>query len=219
MADSARGPKHVVIVVFEDVQSLDFVGPHEVFAGAQKLTDRTGRRESGYTIAVVSPDGAPIATSGGLRIVPDASLAEAPEQIDTLLVPGGTGSGAASADEELLDWVRVAAKHARRVTSVCTGAFVLAAAGLLDGRRATTHWASVARLAEQYPAVEVDADAIYVHDGPVWTSAGVTAGMDLALALVEEDLDREAALTIARNLGLSLRGPDDRSQSSATLAL
>ena len=219
MTKPAQNLKNIVIVVFPNVQSLDFVGPHEVFAGANKLIDRTGRTESGYRITVASLDGAPITTSGGLRIVPDTSLAEAPKRIDTLLVPGGAGSAPASADEGLLDWVRTASKRTRRVTSVCTGAFVLAAAGLLDGRRATTHWASAAKLAERYPAVEVDADAIYVHDGQVWTSAGVTAGMDLALALVEEDLDREAALTIARNLGLSLRVPDDRSRSSATLAL
>ncbi len=218
MTKSAQGPKNVVIVVFPDVQSLDFVGPHEVFAGANKLIARTGRTEPGYSITVASLDGAPITTSGGLRIVPDTSVADAPKRIDTLLVPGGAGSAAASADEELLAWIRTEVKRTRRVTSVCTGAFVLAAAGLLDGRRATTHWASAARLAERYPKVEVDADAIYVHDGPVWTSAGVTAGMDLALALVEEDLDREAALTIARHLVLFLRRPGNQSQFSATLA-
>jgi transcriptional regulator GlxA family with amidase domain len=218
MRNHARSPKDVVIVVFADVQSLDFVGPQEVFAGAQKLIERTGRAEPGYRITVASLDGAPITTSSGLKIVPDTSLADAPKRIDTLLVPGGAGSAAASADEATIDWIGTAAKRARRVTSVCTGAFVLAATGLLDGRRATTHWASSARLAELHPAVDVDAEAIYVHDGPVWTSAGVTAGMDLALALVEEDLDREAALTIARHLVLFLRRPGNQSQFSATLS-
>ncbi len=134
------------------------------------------------------------------------------------MVPGGAGSAGASAEAGLLDWIGASAPGARRVASVCTGAFVLAAAGLLDGRRATTHWASAAKLAERHPAVEVDPDPIYVRDGNVWTSAGVTAGMDLALAMVEEDLDREAALTIARHLVLFLRRPGNQSQFSATLA-
>ena len=218
MTKPAQGPKNVVIVVFPGVQSLDFVGPQEVFAGAHKLIERTGRAEPGYRITVASLDGAPITTSSGLRIVPDTSLADAPERIDTLLVPGGAGSAVASADEATLEWIKARAPRTRRVTSVCTGAFVLAAAGLLDGRRATTHWASAARLAKLYPAVQVDPEAIYVHDGPVWTAAGVTSGMDLALALVEEDLDREAALQIARHLVLFLRRPGNQAQFSATLA-
>jgi transcriptional regulator GlxA family with amidase domain len=118
----------------------------------------------------------------------------------------------------VIEWTRAAAERSRRVTSVCSGAFVLAAAGLLDGRRATTHWASADRLAREHPHVEVDADPIFVRDGAIWTSAGVTAGMDLALALVEEDLDRDAALEIARHLVLFLRRPGSQSQFSAALA-
>jgi transcriptional regulator GlxA family with amidase domain len=218
MTKHAQSPKDVVIVVYPDVQSLDFVGPQEVFAAAQKLIAATGRAEPGYRIAVASLHGEPLRTSSGLEVVPDIRLADAPARIDTLLVPGGAGSRGASADEALLDWIRASAPKARRVASVCTGAFVLAAAGLLDGRRATTHWASAAKLAELHPAVKVDPEPIYVRDGNVWTSAGVTAGMDLALALVEEDLDREAALTIARHLVLFLRRPGNQSQFSATLA-
>lgn len=218
MTKHALSPKNVVIVAYPDVQSLDFVGPQEVFAAAQKLIAATGRTEPEYRIAVASLDGEPLETSSGLVVVPDIRLTEMPERIDTLVVPGGAGSASASADEGLLDWIRTAAPSTRRVASVCTGAFVLAAAGLLDGRRATTHWASAAKLAERYPAVEVDPEPIYVRDGNVWTSAGVTAGMDLALALVEEDLDREAALTIARHLVLFLRRPGNQSQFSATLA-
>src|SRR5580700_741586 len=169
MTKLASVPKNVVIVVFPEVQALDFIGPQEVFAAAQKLIERTGRAERGYRIAVASLDGAPIITSSGLEIVPAMSLADAPERIDTLIVPGGVGSAGASEDEALLDWIKAVAPGTRRVTSVCTGAFVLAAAGLLDGRRASTHWASAARLAERYPKVEVDPEAIYVHDGPVWT--------------------------------------------------
>jgi transcriptional regulator GlxA family with amidase domain len=211
--------RNVVIVVYPGVQSLDLAGPLEVFTGAQQLIAATGRSERGYRVTVASPDGArPLSTSSGLEIVPAASLADAPGPIDTLIVAGGAGSEHASADEALLDWIRAAAPSARRVASVCTGAFVLAAAGLLDGRRATTHWASAGELAGRYPAVEVDPEPIYLCDGPIWTSAGVTAGMDLALALVEEDLDREAALTIARHLVLFLRRPGNQSQFSATLA-
>jgi transcriptional regulator GlxA family with amidase domain len=218
MTNHAQSLKDVVIVVYPGVQSLDFIGPQEVFAAAHKLIDRTGRTEPGYRITVASVDGSPLRTSSGLEIVPGVSLADAPKTIDTLIVPGGSGSAGASADEALLDWIRALAASTRRVTSVCTGAFVLAAAGLLDGRRASTHWASAAKLAKLHPAVEVDSEAIYVHDGPVWTSAGVTAGMDLALAMVEEDLDREAALAIARHLVLFLRRPGNQSQFSATLA-
>lgn len=207
------------MVVYPGVQSLDLTGPLEVFVGAQQLIATTGRSERGYRVTVASRDGArPLTTSSGLEIVPGASLAETRGRIDTLIVAGGAGSEDASADEGLLDWLRATAPCARRVASVCTGAFVLAAAGLLDGRRATTHWASAAALAERYPAVTVDPEPIYLRDGPVWTSAGVTAGMDLALAMIEEDLDREAALTIARHLVLFLRRPGNQSQFSATLA-
>jgi transcriptional regulator GlxA family with amidase domain len=218
MTKHAQSLKEVVIVVYPGVQSLDFIGPQEVFAAAQKLIEGTGRTEPGYRITVASLDGAPLRTSSGLEIVPGISLADAPKQIDTLVIPGGAGSADASQDKTLLDWIETNVPRTRRIASVCTGAFVLAATGLLDGRRATTHWASAARLAESYPAVEVDPEPIYVRDGHVWTSAGVTAGMDLALALVEEDLDREAALTIARHLVLFLRRPGNQSQFSATLA-
>jgi transcriptional regulator GlxA family with amidase domain len=211
--------RNVLIVVYPGVQSLDLTGPLEVFVGAQQLIATTSRFERGYRVTVASLDGArPLHTSSGLEIVPGASLAEAPGPIDTLIVAGGGGSADASADEALLDWLRATAPSARRVASVCTGAFVLAAAGLLDGRRATTHWASAAKLADRHPAVAVDPEPIYLRDGPIWTSAGVTAGMDLALAMIEEDLDREAALTIARHLVLFLRRPGNQSQFSATLA-
>jgi transcriptional regulator GlxA family with amidase domain len=216
--DRRPRPRHVVIVVYPGVQSLDLTGPLEVFVGAQQLIAARGRAERGYRVTVASLDGVPLSTSSGLEIVPATSLAETPGPIDTLIVAGGAGSQDASAEKALLDWLATAAPSARRVASVCTGAFVLAAAGLLDGRRASTHWASAAELAERYPAVEVDPEPIYLRDGPVWTSAGVTAGMDLALALVEEDLDREAALTIARHLVLFLRRPGNQSQFSATLA-
>ncbi|HEV2981590.1 MAG TPA: GlxA family transcriptional regulator [Solirubrobacteraceae bacterium] len=211
-------PRNIVIVAFPEVQSLDVTGPLEVFSGTQTLLRTRKDPRRGYRITLVSRDGEPLRTSSGMTIVPDSDLAHAPRDIDTLIVAGGSGSQKAATDAALVDWITHRAWRARRTASVCTGAFVLAAAGLLDGRRATTHWFSAAMLARKHPAIDVDPDPIYVRDGDVWTSAGVTAGMDLALALVEEDLDREAALTIARHLVLFLRRPGNQSQFSATLA-
>jgi transcriptional regulator GlxA family with amidase domain len=210
--------RQIAILAFADVQSLDVTGPLEVFAGAQTLIEATGRAERGYEVRIISRDGAPLRTSSGLTIVPHGGFAEATQQLDTLILAGGFGSHEASMDPATLEWIARASKRARRTASVCTGAFLLAAAGLLDGRRATTHWAAAKELARRYPSVRVDPEPIFLRDGPIWTSAGVTAGMDLALALVEEDLDRDAALAIARQLVLFLRRPGNQSQFSATLA-
>ncbi|MFE0473606.1 GlxA family transcriptional regulator [Streptomyces sp. NPDC058947] len=199
----------VLAVLFDGVQSLDVTGPVEVFAGAELLAPGT------YRIRTASLDGAPVRTTSGLTLVPDAPLAAAPDP-DVLLVPGGAGG--LRPDPRLVDWVREYGPRAGRLVSVCTGATVLAAAGLLDGRRATTHWAYCDRLARDHPAVDVDPDPVYVRDGHVATSAGVTAGIDLALALVEEDLGRDAALTIARHLVVFLRRPGNQAQFSAPLA-
>ncbi len=223
-------PRNVVVLLFDHVQSLDVTGPIEVFdvanrqldaaraapPGAQRSATRAARRD--YAIRTLSAGGAPIRASSGLTLVPDGSLSDAPDRIDTLIVPGGHGARAASADAALLGWVAETAARSRRTASVCTGAFVLAAAGLLAGRRATTHWSAAAALARLHPGVRVEPDPIFVRDGSVWTSAGVTAGMDLALALVEDDHDRETALAIARRLVLFLRRPGNQSQFSATLA-
>ncbi|HEX4905578.1 MAG TPA: GlxA family transcriptional regulator [Acidimicrobiales bacterium] len=197
----------VVIVAFDGFQSLDLSGPAEVFAAA------------GWPLRIVTVDGEPVRSSSGITIVPDGDLTSARGPIDILLVVGGDGTPAAMRDARLLAWLRRTARRSRRVTSVCSGAFVLAEAGLLDGRRATTHWSVCDALAERYPTIEVDPDPIYVRDGDVWTSAGVTAGMDLALALVEEDLGRDVALAIARRLVLFLRRPGNQSQFSAQLSL
>ena len=213
-----RSPRQIAILVYPGVQSLDFTGPLEVFAGAQRLIEQSGRRARGYEIKLLSVDGRPLETTSGLTVTPHASLAAAPEAIDTLIVAGGYGRKQAAADRALLEWIAATSATVRRTASVCTGAFLLAAAGVLDGRRATTHWASAGELAARYPGVDVDPEPIFLRDGPVWTSAGVTAGMDLALALVEEDLDRDAALTIARHLVLFLRRPGNQSQFSATLS-
>ncbi|MER5375508.1 GlxA family transcriptional regulator [Streptomyces sp. NPDC002553] len=199
----------VLVVLFDGVQSLDVSGPVEVFAGAENHTPGS------YRIRTASLDGAPVRTSSGLTLVPDGILTEAPDP-HTLVVPGGQGTR--RPDPPLVDWLRAHGPRARRLVSVCTGAALLAEAGLLDGRRATTHWAHSDRLARRHPAVEVDPEPIYVRDGDVYTSAGVTSGIDLALALVEEDLGRDVALTIARHLVVFLRRPGNQAQFSAQLA-
>lgn len=199
----------VLVVLFDGVQSLDVTGPVEVFAGAEQHTPGT------YRLCTASLDGAPVRTTSGLTVVPDGALADAPRP-HTLLVPGGKGTR--RPDARLTDWLRRHGPHAERLVSVCTGAVLLAGAGLLDGRRATTHWAYCDTLARNHPAVEVDPDPIYVRDGRVATSAGVTSGIDLALALVEEDLGRETALTIARHLVVFLRRPGNQAQFSVQLA-
>ncbi|MFI5569263.1 GlxA family transcriptional regulator [Streptomyces sp. NPDC051740] len=199
----------VLVVLFDGVQSLDVTGPVEVFAGAEQHTPGT------YRLSTASLEGAPVRTTSGLTVVPDGALADAPEP-HTLLVPGGRGTR--RPDPRLTDWLRWHGPRAKRLVSVCTGAALLAGAGLLDGRRATTHWAYCDTLARNHPAVEVDPDPIYVRDGRVATSAGVTSGIDLALALVEEDLGRQAALTVARHLVVFLRRPGNQAQFSAQLA-
>jgi len=199
----------LLVVLFDDVQSLDVTGPVEVFAGAETC------HPGAYRIITASLDGAPVRTSSGLTLVPDHALAEAPMP-HTLLVPGGQGTR--SPDPRLVDWLREHGRRPRRLVSVCTGAALLARAGLLDGRRATTHWAYCETLARHHPEIDVDPDPIYVRDGRVATSAGVTSGIDLALALVEEDLGRETALTIARHLVVFLRRPGNQAQFSAQLA-
>ncbi|MFF8316728.1 GlxA family transcriptional regulator [Streptomyces bobili] len=198
----------VLVVLFDDVQSLDVTGPVEVFAGADKYVPGT------YRVRTASLDGGAVRTSSGLTLVPDTALADAPDP-HILLVPGGQGTR--GPDPRLTDWLREHGPRAERLVSVCTGAILLAEAGLLDGRRATTHWAYADTLARDHPAVEVDAEPVYVRDGHVSTSAGVTAGIDLALALVEEDLGRDVALGVARHLVVFLRRPGNQAQFSAQL--
>jgi len=199
----------IVIVTFPDVQPLDVAGPAEVFTGA-----------GGYDVVVAAATREPLATGSGYALLPATTLEEVggdPRPIDTLVVAGGEGTRSALADDGLVDWLRDSAPRARRVTSVCTGAFLLARAGLLDGRRCTTHWAWCDLLARSFPAVDVDPEPIFVQDGPIWTSAGVTAGMDLALALVAADRGPRVALEIARQLVLFVRRPGGQSQFSAGL--
>lgn len=211
-----RAPHRVVILAYPGVQSLDVTGPLEVFATAQRLIAAGARHGRGYQVSVVSRDGGALRSSSGLRILPDGGL-PSPGAFQTLLVPGGEGRTASAEDEELVRWIALAAAGARRTAAVCTGAFLLARAGLLDGRRATTHWAYAQNLQEECPGALVDPEPIFIRDGDLWTSAGVTAGIDLALALVEQDHDRELALQIARALVMFLRRPGGQTQFSATL--
>jgi transcriptional regulator GlxA family with amidase domain len=213
--------RRVVIVGFEGCQTLDVVGPLDVFAGAREAQARRGKLDPGYE-ALVAGVGGPLRSTAGLQMIPDLTLARAAARrappVDTLVVAGGAGARAAAKDPATVRAVAAVAARARRVTSVCTGAFVLAAAGLLDGRRCTTHWAHCDRLAAEFPAARVESAPIFVRDGPIWTSAGVTAGIDLALALVEEDLGREVALLVARHLVVFVRRAGGQSQFSAQLA-
>ncbi|MEU4245734.1 GlxA family transcriptional regulator [Actinoplanes sp. NPDC026619] len=194
---------HVQIVLFDGVQSLDVTGPLEVFANA-----------GGYQVTTAGAGGAPIRTSSGLVLTPDGALGAATS--GTLVVPGGDGTR--RPQPEVVAWLRAQGHRPARVMSVCTGAFLLAEAGLLDGRRATTHWQYCDSLAERHPRVEVDPSPIFVRDGRIATSAGVTTGIDLALALVEEDLGRDVALAIARGLVMFLRRPGGQSQFSAQMS-
>ncbi|MBM7784999.1 GlxA family transcriptional regulator [Tenggerimyces flavus] len=199
-------PRAVTFVIFEQYQTLDLTGPFEVL------------RRAGYPCRIVAPVAGPVHSNMGLAVYADYGIAEAdPRDTDTLLVVGGGGVRDAMRDRDLVAWIVAAAASADRVTSVCTGAFLLAEAGLLDGLRVTTHWRQGERLARDYPAVRVDCEPIFIQDGRVWTSAGVTAGMDLALALVELDLGREAALEVARELVMFLRRPGNQSQFSVPL--
>ena len=212
MCDMRDEPRGIVLVGFPDLQVLDVTGPGEVFSMASRIVG------DAYSVKLVAAGGAPLTSSSGFRLVPDQALPRRPSAIDTLVVAGGPGVVAAEQDERLIRWLSAAAERSRRVTSVCTGAFLLARAGLLDGRRVTTHWASCRTLAERYPQVRVDSDPIFVRDGNVYTSAGVTAGIDLALALVEEDLGRQVSLAVARRLVLFVRRPGGQAQFSAGLA-
>jgi transcriptional regulator GlxA family with amidase domain len=201
--------RHVVVIAFPGVQPLDAIGPIEVFAGASRAAQEVGP-DTAYRISLASTSGGTVwSDSGvGLSTIP---LPEA-EGIDTLVLAGGDGVLAARGDAALLAWIEAAAPHCRRVATVCTGAFLGADAGLLHGRRVTTHWASAPRLAAEFPTLSVDADPIYIRQGKYWTSAGVTAGIDLALALVEDDLGVDVAQTVARWLVMFLHRPGGQTQ-------
>ena len=205
--------RRIMVLAVDGAESLDVLGPVEVFAYAEREVP------GAYRIDVVGPGADGWITMGnGLRLGVEP-LPDPPPRHDTLVVAGGPGARRAIGDPAIVDWITRASRRARRTTSICTGSYLLAAAGLLDGRRATTHWEYCEALAELYPAVRLDPDPVFVRDGDIWTSAGVTAGMDLALALVEDDLGPEVALTVAQLLVVFLKRPGGQSQFSGALSV
>src|SRR5580658_2407588 len=211
--------RRIVMVAFSDAQIIDITGPLEVFGRAARwLTEERDWRVPAYSVELVATKAGALTTSSGIRVIAERSIAQVRGPIDTLLVAGGRGTTAAMRDRALIEWLRSTERRARRLCSVCTGAFLLAEAGLLDGLSATTHWRQCARLAARYPLVSVETDPIFVRAGKIFTSAGVTAGIDLALALVEEDHGREVALAVARELVMFLRRPGGQSQFSVQLS-
>lgn len=209
-------PAIVEIVAFPDVQLLDVVGPLQIFESANDWARAAGRPPP-YRTRVVARD-RPVRSSAGLELG-CAGLTRSDRPIDTLIAAGGRGVHRAAEDTRLVAWFTARARRARRVVSTCSGAFLLAACGLLDGKRAVTHWMLCGDLGARFPAIRVEADPIFIEDGAVWTSAGVTAGIDLCLALVERDLGHAAAMAIARDLVVFLKRPGGQAQFSAFLQM
>jgi transcriptional regulator GlxA family with amidase domain len=204
--------RNVLVVAVENCQSLDVLGPVEVFYNA------SAEVPGAYRVRVVGPtDTGAVMTESGVRLGVEP-LPEPPPRHDTLVIAGGSGARAAAEVPAIVDWVLRASRRAQRTVSICTGAYVLAAAGLLDDRRATTHWAHCEDFARRYPRVRVEPNPVFVREGSLWSSAGITAGIDLALALVEEDLGPEVALAVARELVVFLKRPGGQAQFSSALA-
>lgn len=214
-ANMPNTAKTVHVLAFANVQVLDVTGPLQVFASANDLVRGQGL-PAPYAPTVIAAVGGAVMSSAGLALMAEPLPSEGS---DTLLIAGGWGVYEAAKDPALVAWVKDQGARSRRVASVCTGAFLLAASGWLDGRRVATHWTRCEQLARQHPELQVEPNPIFIKDGSVWTSAGVTAGIDLALALVEEDLGRAMALEVARHLVVFLKRPGGQSQFSATLAL
>lgn len=212
--DNAR---RVAITAYEGVSLLDLAGPLEAFRIASSFEGPRGRRIA-YDCSVVSVRGGPVRTADGIEIVTQSIRSGASTPIDTLIVPGAFSVDDVTRDRELVRWVARKAPACRRVCSVCVGSFLLADAGVLDGRRAATHWMHAPLLATRHPRISVEPDAIFVRDGRVWSSAGVTTGIDLALALIEQDAGREIAMNVARILVVYLKRSGGQSQYSALLA-
>jgi transcriptional regulator GlxA family with amidase domain len=214
MADQV---KRIAMLLYDDCDLLDFSGPAAAFHSAARHLIRAGRADHLlYVVEPLSIDGGPVRTCQGVVVETKAAPALSPGLFDTLIVTGGLVDHTACGPR-ILEWIERASPHLRRVSSVCCGAFLLGGAGLLDGRRATTHWEDCERLGSCFPLTEVQPDAIFVQDGKFWTAAGITAGIDMALAMVEEDHGHRLALTVARNLVVFLKRPGGQSQFSAML--
>ncbi|WFP76543.1 GlxA family transcriptional regulator [Mesorhizobium sp. WSM4906] len=208
--------RRIEVLAYPDVQLLDVSGPLQVFASANDFMLQAGE-PAAYEVVVVAASPR-VRTSAGL-VLETAALSPPDAEIDTLIVPGGWGVNAACEDPQLVQWIIGRSRGARRTASVCSGAMLLATTGLLDGRRAVTHWGRCAEFARRFPAVRLEPDPIFIRDGNVWTSAGVTAGIDLALSFVEADLGRRVALAVARELVVFLKRPGGQAQFSQTLKL
>lgn len=214
-ASNAPKSRRVVLLAFEQMNLLDLSGPLQALASANRL--HAGKGGPLYDTCVASVHGGLITTSAGLPIMTVAIAALDRVAIDTLIVPGGSKDDKFHSPPALVKWIARRAPRVRRVCSVCTGAFLLAASGLLEGRRVATHWDWIGRLKAQNPSILVDADKIFIHDGPIWTSAGVTAGIDLTLALIEEDFGHGVAIATARQLVVFMKRPGGQSQFSVPL--
>lgn len=207
-------PRTIGLLAYDDMQALDLAGPLDVFGAARVQAD--GRAP--YAMCIIGLQTTAVRAENGLAIIPECALEDAPP-LDTLLIPGGRSARTTiNHDARLLAWLRERAPNTRRMVSVCTGAYVLAASGLLDGHRVATHWRYADDLARRHPALHVDPDRLFLRDGRFATSGGLTAGMDLALALVEEDLGAPAALEVARQLVMYVKRPGNQAQFSAPLA-
>jgi len=217
MVSRLKLDRRIAIAVYPGVSLLDLGGPLEAFRVASEFAGNRVRRLN-YKCSVVSSRGGQVPTADGVPLVTESIRSLDRIEIDTLIVPGAFLVEDVTRDAELIKWVAKRAPKCRRVCSVCVGSFMLAAAGLLNGRRAATHWMHTQLLARQYPDVKVEPDAIFVRDGRVWSSAGVTTGIDLALALIEEDCGRETAIGVARVLVVYLKRAGGQSQYSALLA-
>jgi transcriptional regulator GlxA family with amidase domain len=213
-----RRPRAVAVVTFDGAQSLDVTGPIEVFATATvTVREANPSLPAPYRTEVLAAQPGPVRMGSGIHVSADRSYMNVRGGLDTLIVSGGDVS-AAAVDLRLRQWLRVMASRVRRLASVCSGSFILAEAGVLDGKCATTHWLGIELMRQRYPRITVEPDAIFVRDGHIYTSAGVTAGIDLALAMVEEDLGHAVALAVARRLVVFLKRPGGQSQFSSHLA-
>ena len=212
--------KRIVILALPRSQLLDVIGPYEIFVSAEAIPQSPGHPQIlGYSVEVIGVTEDQIVKGDlGLSFISNCTYRDLSGDIDTLLIAGGAGVWEAAKDKELLNWLRQMSKKVRRIGSICIGAFVLAAAGLLDGKRATTHWYWCDLLAKTYPMVNVDPNPIFLRDGKTYTCAGITAGMDLALALVEQDYGAERSLLLARAFVLFLRRSGGQSQFSTVLS-
>ncbi len=198
---------------FDGMQALDLFGPLEAFQEANELT---GAKRAVYENIIISPDGAAVLSSSGVSISAHASLENCPP-LDTLIIPGGAGARATAFSSAVISWLKKRAARVRRVGSICTGLFILAQTGMLNGRQVTTHWRHADEAAERFPEITIIADDLYLRDGKIFTTAGVTAGIDMALALIEDDLGPSAALEVARRLVVFVRRPGDQRQYSSAL--